>query len=245
MLDDNKNKLRYTCCQRRIESLRKRCNKIILRNKEKKNIIKEETELSKYNCKTVCIEKFKKYIKEKTKLNDKVRYFYENQLYRKLKWRTWIYQRKSEDNFLNRIEKTFGDKNNLLLCYGNWSNNKQMKYLFPTKGIGMRRAIQKKYDVALIDEFRTSKLCSHCGNELENYKNIHRLLVCKGCTKSFVKKNKHDGSESKNIMFMNRDMNACVNMLTISHEWIKNQKRPERFCRTSNSDSFSGEIKQN
>ena len=38
---------------------------------------------------------------------------------------------------------------------------------------------------------------------------------------------------------MNRDMNACMNMLTISHEWIKNQKRPKRFCRlakTSNPD---------
>ena len=106
MLDENKNKLRYSCCQRRRESLRKRCNKIILREKQKNKIIEEETKLSSYNCKSVNYNKFKKYITEKSKLNDKVRDFYEKELYRKLKWRNWIYQRKSEDKFLNRIEET-------------------------------------------------------------------------------------------------------------------------------------------
>jgi len=68
-----------------------------------------------------------------------------------------------------------------------------MKYIMPTKGIGLRRIIRKKYDVVLIDEYKTSKLCSHCGDELENYKNIHRLLVCKNC-KSNIKANKSNGS---------------------------------------------------
>ena len=244
MLDDDKKKLRYTCCQRRMESLSKRCNKIILRNKEKNKIIKEETKLSKYNCKTVNYKEFKKYIKEKTKLNYKTRDFYEKELYRKLKWRTWIYRRKSEDNFLNRIEETYGKSKNLLLCYGNWSNTKQMKYIMPTQGIGLRRIIEKKFNVVLVDEFRTSKLCSHCGNDLENYKNIHRLLVCKDCHKGNIKKRKCNGLESKKVTFMNRDMNACMNMLSISHEWIKNQKRPKRFCRTSNPDFSFEKVKR-
>jgi len=140
---EDKNKLRYSCCQRRRESLRKRGNKIILREKQKNKIIEEETKLSSYNCKSVDYNEFKKYITEKTKLNEKVREFYENELYRKLKWRSWIYQRKSEDNFLNNIEKTYGKKEDLLLCYGNWSNNKQMKYIMPTKGVGLRRTIEK------------------------------------------------------------------------------------------------------
>ena len=61
-------------------------------------------------------------------------------------------------------------------------------------------------------------------------------MVCKDCNRCNVKRSKCNGSESKKVTFMNRDMNACMNILTISHEWIKNQKRPERFCRTSNSD---------
>ena len=106
----------------------------------------------------------------------------------------------------------------------------------PTQNIGLRRIIEKKFNVVLIDEFKTSKLCSHCGNDLEHYNNIHRLLVCKDCHKGNIKKHKCNGSKSKKVTFMNRDMNACVNILTISHEWIHNQKRPERCCRTSNAD---------
>ena len=228
MVDERKTKLRYTCSQRRKESLRKRCNKIILREKQKNMIIEEETKLSSYNCKSVDYNEFKKYIIEKTKLNDKVKGFYENELYRKFKWRTWIYQRKSEDKFLNRIEETYGKKEDLLLCYGNWSNNKQMKYIMPTKGVGLRRVIQKKFNVVLVDEFRTSKLCSKCNCELENYKNLHRVLVCRGC--------KSSGSESKNTAFMNRDMNACMNILHISNNWIHSKIRPNAFCRTSDPD---------
>lgn len=236
MLDENKNKLRYSCCQRRRESLRKRCNKIILREKQKNKIIEEETKLSSYNCKSVNYNEFKKYITEKTKLNNKVRDFYEKELYRKLKWRTWIYQRKSEDKFLNRIEETYGDKEELLLCYGNWSNNKQMKYIMPTKGVGLRRVIQKNFNVVLVDEFRTSKLCSHCNCELEHYNNLHRVLVCRSC--------KSSGSESKNTTFMNRDMNACMNMLHISKGWIQSKMRPKQFCRTSNPDFSFEEVKR-
>ena len=98
----------------------------------------------------------------------------------------------------------------------------------PTKGIGMRRTINKKFNVVLVDEFRTSKLCSKCNNELKNYKNIHRLLVCNDC--------KSNGSESKKITFMNRDMNACMNILHLSHKWINKKVRPKKFSRTSNHD---------
>ena len=136
-----------------------------------------------------------------------------------------IYQRKSEDKFLNRIEETYGKKEDILLCYGNWSRTSQMKYIMPTKGVGLRRVISKKYDVVLIDEFKTSALCSKCNKELENYKNIHRLLVCKNC-----------GLENKNSVFINRDMNACINMVNLSKEWINSKKRNENFCRNTDTN---------
>jgi hypothetical protein len=84
MVDKNKNKLRYTACQRRIESLRKRCSKITLREKVKNKIIEEETKLSSENCKTIDYDKFKEYIIGKTQLNDKVKDFYEKELFRKM-----------------------------------------------------------------------------------------------------------------------------------------------------------------
>ena len=237
MLDEDNNKLRYTACQRRIESYRKKCNMISRWEKLNNNIIEEETKLSNQNCKTIDYNKFKIYIKEKTILNNKVKNFYEQDIHRKFKWRTWIYQRKSEDNFISNIEKTYGKKEDILLCYGNWSNTKQMKYLMPTKGIGMRRAIEKKFDVVLVDEFRTSKLCSCCHGELENYKinkkKLHRLLICRSC--------KSNGLENKNITFMNRDMNACINIRKISSDWINHKSRNNNFCRNTCIDSSKGE----
>jgi len=246
MLDEEKKKLRYTASQRRVESYRKKYNMISRWEKLNNNIIEEETKLSIQNCKTVNYEKFKLYLQEKTRLNDKIKSFYEKDIHRKFKWRTWIYQRKSEDNFINRIENTYGKREDILLCYGNWSNTKQMKYLMPTKGIGMRRAIEKKLDVILVDEFRTSKLCSCCYKELENYKlnkyelseykkhngkeinKIHRLLICRSC--------RSNGLQNKNITFMNRDMNACINILNISKDWINKRSRNINFCKNNYID---------
>jgi hypothetical protein len=225
MVDENKKKLRYTACQRRVESYRKKNSMILQWEKLNNNIIEEETKLSLQNSKTINYEKFKNFIKEKNELNEKLKKFYNQELHRKLKWRSWIYQRKSEDKFLNKIEETYGKKEDILLCYGNWSRTSQMKYIMPTKGVGLRRVINKKYDVVLLDEFKTSALCSKCNKELENYKNIHRLLVCKNC-----------GLENKNSVFINRDMNACINMVNLSKEWINSKKRNENFCRHTDTN---------
>ena len=124
-------------------------------------MIETETELSSLNCKTTDYDKFKKFIEKKTETNKKIKSFYERVLFRKMNWRTQIYQRKSEDVFMNKIEETYGKRENILLCYGNWSNKKQMRYIMPTKGVGMRRLLEKKFPVSLIDEFKTSKIPSY------------------------------------------------------------------------------------
>ena len=43
---------------------------------------------------------------------------------------------------------------------------------------------------------------------------------------------------------MNRDMNACMNMLHISNSWIQTKIRPENFCRTSDPDFSLEEVKR-
>ena len=129
----------------------------------------------------------------------------------------------------DEIEKTFGKKEETILCYGNWSNPKQMKYMMPSIGIGLRRIISKRFDVVLLNEFNTSKLCSCCHNKLENFinkegKKEHRLLLCQCCGSN--------GSKSEKITFMNRDINACKNMLNLSKEWINHKTRDIRYSNT-------------
>jgi len=143
-----------------------------------------------------------------------------------MKWRSFICKRQSEDNLLNNIENKFGKSNDLLISYGNWNNSKKMKHIMPTMGIGMRKILEKRFKLVLFDEFRTSKLCCCCHNDLENYNSLHRILVCSNC--------KSDGCESKNITFINRDINGCKNILNLSYEWINEKKRNIKFCRTDN-----------
>ena len=248
LLDENRNNLNYNTIQRRKESLRKRNNNIIHIEKINNDIIEKETKLSICNSKTVNYEKFKDYIKNKTLLDDEIKHFYYNKLFRKLKFRTNVYLRKSEDKFLNNIEKVYGKKEDIVIGYGDWSQDKQMKHLIPSSNIGLRRKIEKRYKVFLVNEYRTSKLCSCCNKELKNYKmsnedikkyekkhkkqlnkedlTKHRLLVCSGCS----------SSENKKSTFWNRDINACVNMLKLSKEWINNKTRNSLFCRNLNSN---------
>ena len=248
LLDENRNNLNYNTIQRRKESLRKRNNNIIHIEKINNDIIEKETKLSICNSKTVNYEKFKDYIKNKTLLDDEIKHFYYNKLFRKLKFRTNVYLRKSEDKFLNNIEKVYGNKEDIVIGYGDWSQDKQMKHLIPSSNIGLRRKIEKRYKVFLVNEYRTSKLCSCCNKELKNYKmsnedikkyekkhkkqlnkedlTKHRLLVCSGCS----------SSENKKSTFWNRDINACVNMLKLSKEWINNKTRNSLFCRNLNSN---------
>lgn len=244
LMDNNRNNLNYNTIQRRKESMRKRNNYIIKIEKENNNITKKEDILSEHNCKTVYYDKFKDYIREKHKLNNTVSDFYHKKLFRKLKFRTQIYLRKSEDKFINNINKTFKEDNkDIVIIYGDWSNPKQMKHLIPSSNIGLRRLIEKKYKVLMMDEYCTSKLCSKCNKELINYKmskkdieiyenkhnkkckisTKHRLLVCSGCC----------GSENKKSTFWNRDVNACMNMLKLTQEWINTKSRNILFSRTN------------
>lgn len=232
LMDEKKKKLRYTSSQRRVESHQQRCREITLREKVKYHIQEEEGVLSRYNCKTVDYQQFKEYIKLKTLMNDKIGTFYQQELYRKMKWRVYIDRRQSEDHFLNRIESTYGKREEILICYGNWSQNRQMKHLMPTLGVGLRRIIQKRFDLLLVDEWGSSKYCNQCHHELEHHKNLYRVLVCPVCQNS--------GLEIKKTCFFNRDANACMNMVYLSREWLQHRNRPYPYNRITDPDLVRG-----
>jgi hypothetical protein len=72
---------------------------------------------------------------EKNKLNKQVSEFYQKDTWRKMKFRQYSYGKKSIDNFLNKIQETFGS--NILIGYGNWSRDTQMKHFMPTMNKGL------------------------------------------------------------------------------------------------------------
>jgi len=236
MIDDEDKVLKYSSGQRSMESLNTRNRRIKATNKlQHPEITNAETELSKYNCKTNNYEKFKEYIKEKYKCNKIIQKYYEEDINRKLNWRTKTYRQSSEDKFLNNIEKTYGKKNDILVCIGDWSNKNTIKGLGSTMGIGLKKLVSKKYNTVVIDEYNTSKLCCNChkenDNKVINSKSLFRLLTCSHCNGG--------GSENLNnsplkcSKFLNRDKNSCVNMQCIVKSYLKeNRKRPKEFTRT-------------
>ena len=233
MMDNKGNKLQYTAPQRKRES-KVKCNQRILLYERKKNgIIEKETQLSFQNSKSVNYEKFKMYLVEKNKLNKETTDFYKRDIWRKMKFRQYSYGKKSIDTFLNKIKETFGE--NLLIGYGNWSRDTQMKFFMPTMNKGLRKLIHKKYDTITINECNTSKKCCDCHKDLEYYKDkenkkVFRLLVCSNCV----------SCENKKIVFRTRDANSSINILKLTKCWIEKQTRPTEF--QNHISSFTSSI---
>jgi ribosomal protein L29 len=107
MIDEKDKFYKYSACRRRFENYTKRSNQIIKEEKKKHKIIEKETKLSKFNSKTLKLEEYKKFIKEKNKLNNDVKSFYHNVLFRKLSFRRFVRTKQSEVNLLNEIENKF------------------------------------------------------------------------------------------------------------------------------------------
>ena len=122
--------------------------------------------------------------------------------------------------------------------YEELEEKKQMKYKEATKGIGMRKIFrQNNYKVYLVDEFRTSCMCSICKTEIgrcekfqirENpkpYKSgnilVHGLLKCKTCSNVW-----------------NRDVNSATNIYRIAKNAINGLKRPKYLCREKKDDNI-------
>jgi hypothetical protein len=243
------NKFRYSQNQRRKETKMKKYNNIILEMKtnkiQGKSVIEYETELSKYNRKTLQIDKFKTYINEKNIINNMLFGFYAKHLFRKLKFGKHINIKRNEQQMISNFRKIYGNPDEVVICIGDWEQRKQMKYKEPTLGIGMRSLLRKnKYKVYLVDEFRTSCKCSNCdGGVCEKYmvrKNprpnkdemrlVHGLLRCKsGCGE------------------WNRDRNGSSNIYRIAYQAIHNLERPNYLCREikSNQAVLTNCYKQN
>jgi hypothetical protein len=232
---DNKDRnfYRYTQNQRKKETKQKKYSKIILDYKkekiEGKSIIEWETDLSLFSRKSLKIEEFKKYIKEKNKLNYKLMIFYEKFIFRKLKLNSYLNRLKSEQNMINKIKKIFGKPEDTIICIGDFEQRKHMKFKEPIKGKGFRSLFRKNnYKVYLVDEFRTSCRCSNCENECSKFRKCrnprpnknnsilsHGALMCKTCS-----------------ALWNRDENSSRNIYKIAYNAINQKERPNYLSRS-------------
>ena len=128
------------------------------------------------------------------------------------------------------------------MAYGDWSRSSQMKHFVPTKGVGLRKLIANKFTTVLVNEFRTSKLCCGCHKELchlrvkqnDTTKKLFRCLVCNEC----------ESSESKQPVFVTRNLNSALNIRHLTCRSIVGLKRPVPFCRDGTGLTLTSETTQ-
>ena len=239
------NEFRYTQDSRRKECKIKKYAKIILEFKKEKidgkTVIEYETELSKLNKKTLIIKDFKEYIKKKSEINNKLYKFYEKYIFRKLKLNGYINRKKNEQKLINNFKKIFGKSEETIVIFGDFEQKQHMKYKEPIKGKGMRTLFrQNNYKTYLVNEFRTSCMCSICKTEIgrcekfqirknpKPYKSgnilVHGLIKCQTC-----------------LGVWNRDVNGATNICRIAKNAINGLERPKYLCREKKDENVKVE----
>jgi hypothetical protein len=229
-------KFRYTQVQRNIETKNKKYSKISeiinTTNEVNNKTIKEiELELSEYNSKICKFDKFVKYIKVKNKINYLLIDHYSTYIHRKLKFNRYVNTQKSESKMIANFRNKYGDPKDVIVIMGDYDKEKNMKGKEPTICKKLRKIFRKeKYNLYLINEFRTSKLCNKCSNENENFlrrdsndpKHKSKQILVWGLVRC------------KNVkckLIHNRDINACKNMLKITKSIFETGERPKEYCR--------------
>ena len=101
----------------------------------------------------------------------------------------------------------------------------------PTPNKGISKLLMKRFDVISVDEYKTSKLYNNdLTKELTNIKvkrgkktkSVHTLLT---------------PTRNPNGVILNRDRNACTNILSIMKEFLHTQTRKAEFSRKQIVDS--------
>ncbi len=233
---------RYTQNQRRFESRNKKYNKLQNKINKKKKInnktIKQiETELSQYNSKTCDFNKFIEYCKKKNEVNRLLFEHYSQKLFRKLKFNRYTNTQKSESKMIKNFANKFGSPDECTIILGDYDKENNMKGKEPIINRRIRKIFRNhKYQVFMINEFRTSKLCNVCESTCDTF-----LKRESKKPKDIDKKTKKGKiievwgltlCENKNCSLIhNRDKNSALNMYKITQSIFEEKGRPEKYCR--------------
>lgn len=224
MMNDDGKFYSYTNKQRVNETKRLKYQNILKKYKDELEITSKENELSSYNSKSCNIIKFNEFITKKISTNEVLYKLYQNNKFRQYKWYAFINKKRTEDNMLNKIEKTYAKDS--IIIIGDWSIGKQMKNFISTPNLSLKRKLQERFKVYDIDEYRTSclnykteELCNnlYLPDKTNKERKMHSILTYK-------MENKRNGC-------INRDKNGCKNIQKVFNYYMEYNERPEKYKR--------------
>jgi hypothetical protein len=224
MMNDEGKFFSYTNKQRVSETKRLQYQNKLKKYKHHLCITEKENELSSYNSKSCNLDAYKSFIEKKISINKDLYKLYQDKKFRQYKWYAFINKKRTEDNMLNKIEKTYGKDS--IIIIGDWCIEKQMKHFISTPNIGLKRKLKEKFKIYNIDEYRTSCLnykteepCSnlYLSDKKNKTRKIHSILTYK--------------MENNRLGCINRDKNGCKNIQKVFEYYIKYNERPENYRR--------------
>jgi len=160
---------------------------------------KELVQSIKHSAKTSIETTFIEYIRERYSVQSILDGFYKKKCFRAMNFRKKLGYKSSEDKLKHKIKKTFNPEGNkeIVMFYGDWGRNPNLKHQAPTPGIGLRRKIHKCIKTYSVNERGTSSICPEClfpaeyaiqrkitkedyltGKKIEIYEYVHRVLRC-------------------------------------------------------------------
>lgn len=235
-------KMRYTARQRKFETG-------FYKNREERKYLystqspqegksyKLILEMLKSSAKSTNEETFMKYLFERESISNILKPFFSRTSFRRSRYRTRVMTESSEDKLKHTIKKKFnpdGDKE-MVIFWGNWGRNPNLKNQPPTPGIGLRRRIHKFVKTITTDERGTSSACSNCRSSVEHpLQREYEKEDCYTGEKKKIIENVHHVLRCKNEncrMWWNRDVMGMNNIKKQSLFCLKNGRMDDFFTK--------------
>jgi len=170
------------------------------RRRKLRNMTKEAKE---FNLQSVDFssknEDFIEFTKFQLKYFIKMQKLYARRQVAKLKWEKTMQVRSAVDKLADDIINSKNHEGKTLIAFGNGQTGPCIKGYTRVPQKGLLEALKRKKDkctVVMVDEFRTTKLCSKCFKVCITSKSPHRFEVCPHCKLTW-----------------NRDINGANNIL--------------------------------
>jgi hypothetical protein len=186
LIDQQGRALRYTGAQRKhdtLSSLRKKK----LRGAIPWNVSRVHKDMAKSGAspKSWDLLKIREYIQLRENARVQLEETYTRNVFRAMRFLAWSKRCASVEKFASRIlEKYGGDAQSVVIFYGDWGRQPNLKHQAPTPGIGLRRLLHKIPGITTITirESFTSSYCPRCGGEVTYARECHGILQCSQCS---------------------------------------------------------------
>jgi hypothetical protein len=147
------------------------------------------------------------------------RCFFDESWYQKQRFKLFVKTQKALETVVSRVLGTRNkqEQKRVIVAYGDGDMSRNMPGLSPLLSTKFFKKMQSSATVAVVNEFKTSELCSCCRETMRKMEGRYRVLCC-------------DNSNCIRTVW-NRDINAAINILNIFLHLCVTGTRPEEFRR--------------